>query len=78
MSDHTQKHLLIAYALQVGLTQRDLVSYALVALETPLEAWLVSSSMKEERKENIRENSAKTSMQVIEDVVEKGYLILLR
>ena len=50
MSDHNQKHLLLAYALQVGLTQRDLVSYGPKVLEISLEEWVVPSSIKEERK----------------------------
>lgn len=78
MIDHTTKHLLLAYALQVGLTQRDLVSYGPKALEMSLEEWIASSVIKEERKENIRANMMTISIQMIEDVVTKWYIILLR
>ena len=78
MSDHNQKHLLLAYALQVGLTQRDLVSYGPKALEISLEEWIVSSSIKEERKENIRVNIANISIQIVEDAIAKWCIILLR
>ncbi len=71
MIDHTTKHLLLAYALQVGLTQRDLVSYGPKALEMSLEEWIASSVIKEERKENIRANMMTISIQMIEDVVAK-------
>ena len=78
MSDHNQKHLLLAYALQVGLTQRDLVSYGPKVLEISLEEWVVPSSIKEERKENIRANIANISIQIVEDAIAKWCIILLR
>lgn len=71
MPDHTHKHLLIAYALQVGLTQRDLISYSPQALGVSLDEWIVSSTIKEERKENIRASITKTSIQMIEDAIAK-------
>ena len=71
MSDHNQKHLLLAYALQVGLTQRDLISYSSKVFEVSLEEWIVSSTIKEERKENIRANIVNVSIQMIEDALKK-------
>lgn len=78
MPDHTHKHLLIAYALQVGLTQRDLISYGPQALGVSLDEWIISSTIKEERKENIRASITKTSIHMIEDAIAKWCIILLR
>jgi DNA processing protein len=78
MLDSNRRHLLLAYALQVGLTQRDLIIYSPKSLQISLDEWVMSSAMKEERRENIRASIANTPMQIIEDAVEKGYKILLR